>query len=62
VDFGAAAALAAGVGELLLDSGLDLLELNPVAVHASGCVALDALANRRLTPPHDRRPVGRVGA
>ncbi|HEX3263128.1 MAG TPA: acetate--CoA ligase family protein [Solirubrobacterales bacterium] len=52
VDFGAAAALSAGVGELLLDSGLDLLELNPVAVHASGCVALDALANRRLTPPH----------
>lgn len=47
VDLDAAAALAAGVGELLLDSGLDLLELNPVAVHASGCVALDALANRR---------------
>ncbi|OLE36576.1 MAG: hypothetical protein AUG48_06920 [Actinobacteria bacterium 13_1_20CM_3_68_9] len=47
VDLPAAAALAAAVGSLLLESGLDLLELNPVVVHSSGCVAVDALARRR---------------
>jgi hypothetical protein len=45
-DLSAAAALAASVGSLLLESGLDLLELNPVVVHAQGCVALDALGRR----------------
>ena len=40
----AAAALAAALGSLLLESGLDLLELNPVVVHGDGCVAVDALA------------------
>src|SRR5436190_2849217 len=47
VDLPAAAAVAAAVGSLLLESGLDLLELNPVVVHSSGCVAVDALARRR---------------
>jgi acyl-CoA synthetase (NDP forming) len=47
MDLHAAASLAAGVGSLLLDAGLDLIELNPVAVHRDGCVALDALARRR---------------
>jgi acetyl-CoA synthetase len=47
LDLGGAAALAARVGEIALDEGLDLLELNPVAVHSSGCVALDAVACRR---------------
>jgi hypothetical protein len=46
VDVDAAAALAAGVGSLLLDSGLDLLELNPVVVHRKGCVAVDAIGRR----------------
>jgi acetyl-CoA synthetase len=47
VDLPAAAALAAGVGSLLLEARLDLIELNPVAVRRDGCVALDALARRR---------------
>ena len=42
----AAATLAAALGSLLLESGLDLLELNPVVVHAKGCVAVDALGRR----------------
>ncbi len=49
-DLAAAARLAAAIGSLLLDSGLDLLELNPVVVHPEGCVALDALG-RRPPPP-----------
>jgi acetyl-CoA synthetase len=47
VDVDAAATLAARVGALLLESDLELLELNPVAVNGRGCVALDALARRR---------------
>jgi acyl-CoA synthetase (NDP forming) len=54
VDVDAAATVAAGVGSLLLDSGLDLLELNPVIVHAEGCVAVDAVGRR--PPDVDRRP------
>ena len=50
VDVDAAAALAAVVGSLLLESGLDLLELNPVVVHGEGCVAVDAIGRR---PPND---------
>lgn len=46
VDVAAAAELAAGVGRLLLESGLDLIELNPVAVLEHGCIALDAVARR----------------
>jgi acetate---CoA ligase (ADP-forming) len=47
LDIGAAAHAAARVGELLLEHGLGLLELNPVVVHPKGCVALDAVARRR---------------
>jgi acyl-CoA synthetase (NDP forming) len=47
LDVAAAAAAAARVGELLLEHGLGLLELNPVVVHPKGCVALDAVARRR---------------
>jgi len=47
VDVDAVAELAAGVGTLLLGSGLDLIELNPVAVHETGCIALDAIARFR---------------
>ena len=43
LDLDAAARLAAAIGSLLLESGLDLIELNPVVVHPEGCVALDAL-------------------
>ncbi len=43
-DLGAAARMAAAAGDLLLQGGLELLELNPVIVHASGAVAVDALA------------------
>ena len=49
----AAARLAAAIGSLLLESGLDLLELNPVVVHPEGCVALDALGRR--PPPSQAR-------
>jgi succinyl-CoA synthetase beta subunit len=45
VDLRAVATLAAAIGRLLLESGLDLLELNPVVAHREGCVALDALAH-----------------
>jgi acyl-CoA synthetase (NDP forming) len=44
LDLAAAAALAARTGELLLEGGLALIELNPVRVHERGAVALDALA------------------
>jgi acetate---CoA ligase (ADP-forming) len=47
LDVGTLAATAARVGELLLEHRLALLELNPVVVHAKGCVALDALGRRR---------------
>ena len=43
-DVDAAAELAARLGDLLLERGLDLIELNPVVVHRRGCVAVDALA------------------
>jgi acetate---CoA ligase (ADP-forming) len=43
-DVEAAAALAARLGDLLLERGLRLIELNPVIVQPRGCVAVDALA------------------
>jgi len=43
-DVGAAAELAAGLGRLLVERGLRLIELNPVVVQRRGCVAVDALA------------------
>jgi hypothetical protein len=44
LDVAAAARLAARSGELLLERGLILLELNPVLVYERGAVAVDALA------------------
>lgn len=44
LDIAAAARLAAGVGELLLEADLSLIELNPVFVHEQGAVAVDAVA------------------
>jgi hypothetical protein len=38
------ARLAAAVGDLLIDRGLSLLELNPVLVYERGAVAVDAVA------------------
>jgi succinyl-CoA synthetase beta subunit len=46
LDVAAAAKLAARLGDALLERGLSLLELNPVVVRRSGCVALDAVARR----------------
>jgi hypothetical protein len=46
VDVASAARAAATAGELLRESGLELLELNPVVVHPDGCLALDAVARR----------------
>jgi ATP-grasp domain len=44
LDVEAVARLAAGVGELLLERGLSLIELNPVVVYERGAVAVDAVA------------------
>ena len=44
LDLPAAARLAASAGQLLLDHGLELIELNPVHVHERGAVAVDAVA------------------
>ncbi len=51
LDVGAAARLAAAAGDLLLSSGLELLELNPVLVHEQGAVAVDAVAVAPGTGP-----------
>ncbi len=59
VDVGAAAALAARAGALLLAEGLELLELNPVLVNARGAVAVDALVRTGAREP---RPEGRMVA
>jgi hypothetical protein len=48
-DIRGVASLAATVGSLLVERGLDLLELNPVVAHRDRCVALDALG-RYPTP------------
>ncbi len=45
-DVRAAASMAASIGSLMLESGLALIELNPVVVHRDGCVAVDAVARR----------------
>ena len=44
LDVQAVARLASGVGELLVDRGLTLIELNPVVVYERGAVAVDAVA------------------
>ena len=46
VDLQAVGALAADAGRMLLETGLSLLELNPVVAGRNGAVALDALARR----------------
>ena len=43
LDLTAAARLAASAGRLLLDHGLELIELNPVHVNEGGAVAVDAV-------------------
>ena len=47
LDVRAAARLASATGELLLDAGLELIELNPVLVHQRGAVTVDAVAAGR---------------
>src|SRR5918999_4674137 len=54
LDLTAAAWLAAGAGELLLDAELQLLELNPVVVGTAGALAVDGLAARPRTTPGER--------
>jgi succinyl-CoA synthetase beta subunit len=44
LDLSAVARLAAGVGVLLVERGLSLIELNPVVVYERGAVAVDAVA------------------
>ncbi len=44
LDVAAAARLASAAGELLLERGLELLELNPVLVHERGATVVDAVA------------------
>ena len=46
LDLGAAATLGASLGELLLDQGLDLVEVNPALLGIESCVAVDAVARR----------------
>jgi acetyl-CoA synthetase len=47
LDIAAAAAVAAGVGALLLEKELALIECNPVIVHRDGAVIVDAGARER---------------
>ncbi len=47
LDIPAAAAFGSGLGELLLDEGLDLIEVNPALLGREDCVAVDAVARRR---------------
>ena len=49
-DVTAAAAVAARIGEVLLEDELALIECNPVLVKADGALVLDALALRGGTP------------
>jgi acyl-CoA synthetase (NDP forming) len=52
VDLAAAARFGSRLGELALEHGLDLLEVNPALATPDGCVALDAVAIRTsVTPP-----------
>jgi hypothetical protein len=49
LDVGAAARLTAAVGQLMLESELELVELNPVVIYEEGAAVVDALA--RATAP-----------
>jgi acetyl-CoA synthetase len=46
IDLAAAARFGSRLGELALEHGLDLLEVNPALASPQGCVALDAVARR----------------
>jgi hypothetical protein len=50
LDVSGAAELAARVGALLLEQGLELIELNPVIVSSRGAVAVDALVRTGAGP------------
>jgi acetyl-CoA synthetase len=50
VDLAAAAALGTGLGELLVDEGLAVVECNPVIAGPDGAVAVDAAIGRRRMP------------
>jgi hypothetical protein len=50
VDAGAAARLIERCGELLLEHGLELVELNPVIVAEHGAVAVDASIRLGMVP------------
>jgi len=59
LDVPAAARLAAAAGDLLLDHGLELIELNPVLVHERGALAVDAVAaapDAPVAPPGAEAP------
>jgi acetyl-CoA synthetase len=58
VDLQAAARLVERCGELLLESSIELIELNPVLVGESGAVAVDASVRRRTAaePAPSSRP------
>ena len=47
LDLAAAAGFGSRLGELLLEQGLDLIEVNPALIGRRECVAVDALARRR---------------
>jgi acyl-CoA synthetase (NDP forming) len=47
LDIPAAAAFGSRLGELLLDEGLDLVEVNPALFGRDDCVAVDAVGRRR---------------
>ena len=55
VDLTAAATLAQRVGEILVEDGLELVELNPVLVSPEGAIAVDATIRRRAALP---TPIG----
>ena len=44
VDLAAVAATASLIGDVLLSSGLELIEVNPLIAGPAGCIAADALA------------------
>jgi acyl-CoA synthetase (NDP forming) len=58
VDVAAAACVASAAGTVLLEHGLELLELNPLVVHPRGATIVDALARghaaRSRLPPRPR--------